>query len=95
MKQLEFFATCPRGLESVLSQELQQLKAQQVKAVDGGVSFSGDWALCYQANLYSRVATRILWRIAQGKYAGEQDLYNAAFALNWPTWFEGIGRAHV
>jgi len=88
LKQLEFFATCPRGLESILSQELQQLKAQQVKAVDGGVSFSGDWALCYQANLYSRVATRILWRIAQGKYAGEQDLYNAAFALNWPTWFE-------
>jgi len=47
LKQLEFFATCPRGLESVLSHELQQLKAQQVKAVDGGVRFSGDWALCY------------------------------------------------
>ncbi len=88
MKPLEFFATCPRGLESVLMSELIEQQAQQVKAVDGGVSFSGDWLLCYRANLYSRVATRILWRIAAGQYAGEQDLYEAAFSLNWPVWFD-------
>ncbi len=87
MKALEFFATCPRGLEALLAQELSDCKAQAVQPVDGGVSFSGDWDCCYQANLHSRIATRILWRVGQGLYSNEQDIYEAAYALNWPSWF--------
>jgi len=29
-----FFATCPRGLEPLLAEELQQLKAEKIHAVD-------------------------------------------------------------
>jgi len=88
VKLLEFFATCPRGLEAVLQQELQQLKAQHIKPTEGGLSFAGDWALCYRVNLHSRIATRVMWRVAQGSYANEQDLYNAAMALDWSEWFD-------
>lgn len=83
-----YFATCPRGLEQLLADELAQVNAKSIKPTDGGVSFDGDWAVCYAANLHSRIATRILWQVARGKYLNEEDLFEAAYKLNWPQWFE-------
>jgi putative N6-adenine-specific DNA methylase len=85
-----FFATCPRGLEPVLVRELASLQIE-ARAVPGGVAFSGGWADCYRANLWSRVASRILWRVAQFDYRNEQDLYATARALDWPRYF-GVER---
>jgi putative N6-adenine-specific DNA methylase len=84
----KFFATCPRGLEALLAEELQQLKAENIHAVGGGVEFSGDFTLCYRANLESRIASRILWRVASARYRDEEDIYRAAYALPWNEWFE-------
>lgn len=83
-----YFATCPRGLEQLLADELAQVNAKSIKPTDGGVSFDGDWGVCYAANLHSRMATRILWQVARGKYVNEEDLFEAAYQLNWPQWFE-------
>lgn len=82
-----FFAPCPRGLESVLGTELEQLEAGRVEPSPGGVRFSGDWSLCYRANLESRVASRILWQIASAPYRSEADVYNIVRALPWERWF--------
>lgn len=87
MSQQQFFATCPRGLETVLVQELQDSGGTDIQVVDGGASFSGDMTTCYRANLESRVATRILWRVGQGRYANEDDIYQAMMKLDWPQWF--------
>ncbi len=84
-----FFAPCPRGLEQILADELDALGAADVRATDGGVAFSGDWPLCYRANLHSRYASRILWRVQEpAPFRSEQDIYNLALALPWPRWFE-------
>jgi putative N6-adenine-specific DNA methylase len=88
MSQNQFFATCPRGLEALLADELKQVSASAIKPTDGGVSFSGDMAVCYRANLESRIATRVMWRVASGRYASEDDLYQAAYKLDWPSWFK-------
>jgi len=82
-----FFATSPRGLESLLSQELTSLGAHDVRSVAGGAAFSGDWGICYRANLWSRIASRILWRIGELDYRNEQDVYAAAKAIDWPQFF--------
>jgi putative N6-adenine-specific DNA methylase len=82
-----FFATCPRGLESTLATELAGLSAQEIKAVDGGVQFTGAFSLCYAVNLESRIASRVLWRIAEARYRSEQDIYDMARALAWHHWF--------
>ncbi len=82
-----FFATSPRGLESLLADELAALGAQRVAQVPGGVAFSGDWRVCYTANLWSRLASRVLWRVAEFGYGGEEDLYEAARKLDWPRLF--------
>lgn len=84
---LQYFASCPRGLEATLAAELGALGAESVEALQGGVRFAGDMATCYRANLRSRVASRILWQVAHGAYRKEEDVYQAALALPWDQWF--------
>ncbi|GLR12657.1 ribosomal RNA large subunit methyltransferase L [Chitinimonas prasina] len=92
MKQVfHYFAPCPRGLEGVLAEELAQLGALGIAPTDGGVAFHGDWALMYRANLHSRIASRILWRLVDKSYRSEDDIYKAARALEWPELF-GVER---
>ena len=43
--------------------------------------------LVYIANLHSRIASRILWRVAQFPYAKEDDIYQGAAAVRWSTYF--------
>ncbi len=84
-----FFAPSPRGLEKLLAEELGEFGATELRVTDGGVAFSGDWGLCYHANLHSRFASRILWRVqAPMPYRNEQDIYQATFALPWTRWFD-------
>lgn len=83
-----FYSPCPRGLEAVLTQELQLLGAQQVEPRESGVTFRGDWSLALRANLESRIASRVLWQVATGNYHSEHDLYDQARKLPWSDWFE-------
>ncbi len=76
-----FFASSPRGLEPLLAAELASLGAKNAAAVPGGVAFAGDWRVCYAANLWSRLASRVLWRVAEFDYGGEGDIYEAARSL--------------
>jgi putative N6-adenine-specific DNA methylase len=82
-----FFASCPRGLEPVLTAELERLGAEQVTAAQGGVGFSGDFTLCYRVNLDSRIASRVLWRVYHGTYREEEDIYRSVYTLPWSNWF--------
>ncbi|HLS86780.1 MAG TPA: THUMP domain-containing protein [Burkholderiales bacterium] len=86
-----FFATAPRGLEALLLEEVVSLGATDAAGVAGGVAFSGSWETCYRVNLWSRIASRVLWRVAEFGYRNEQDLYDAAHALDWPRYF-AVGR---
>ncbi len=82
-----FFATAPRGLEDLLLQEVKSFHAKEATAVPGGVAFSGGWEICYRANLWSRIASRVLWRIGEFDYGNENDVYAAAKAIDWPQYF--------
>ncbi len=83
-----FFAPCPRGLEGALAAELETLGAHALQTADGGAGFSGPFELCYRANLESRIASRILWRVGGGRYRREEDIYKAVYALPWRDWFD-------
>jgi putative N6-adenine-specific DNA methylase len=87
-KPEKFFAPCPRGLEVVLAQELTALGGADIQSVDGGVHFSGALTIAYRANLESRIASRVLWRVGQARYRSEEDVYKATLALPWPRWFD-------
>jgi putative N6-adenine-specific DNA methylase len=83
-----FFSPCPRGLETMLANELNALDAQDVRTTDGGVHFTGPFSLSYRVNLHSRIASRVLWRVAIAHYRNEQDIFDTAYALPWNDWFD-------
>ncbi|MFJ4289294.1 class I SAM-dependent RNA methyltransferase [Cupriavidus sp. NPDC089707] len=92
-----FFAPCPRGLESALAEELREIAARPGMAalapftvhqeVPGGVNFSGEMAAAYAVNLHSRIASRVLLRVAARGYRHEDDIYNLARGVRWEQWF--------
>jgi putative N6-adenine-specific DNA methylase len=82
-----FFTPCPRGLEAVLSAELKHLGAHHICATQGGVAFRGPFNLCYQVNLHSRIASRVLWQVFYGPYRNEAEIYQATISLPWAKWF--------
>ena len=91
MASFEFFAPCPRGLEEALAAELAELgrlaPVSVGKQVPGGVHFAGPWAAGMAANLHSRIASRVLLRVAQQGYRTEQDIYAFALSQRWEDWF--------
>ncbi|MFB0935066.1 MAG: THUMP domain-containing protein [Propionivibrio sp.] len=83
----KFFAICPRGLEPLLVEDIAAAGVADLKAIPGGVHFVADWPACYAINLRSRIATRVLWRVANGKYVREDDIYKLALDTPWAKWF--------
>jgi putative N6-adenine-specific DNA methylase len=83
-----FFAPCPRGLETALAGELAELGSADTIPAPGGVVFKGGMVLGWKVNLWSRLAIRVLLRVAEGRYRSEDDLYRAALGVDWPTWFD-------
>lgn len=66
---------------------MAELGARDPVPAEGGVGFTGPFELAYRVNLESRIASRVLWRLAEGPYRGEDDLYRAARDQPWPSWF--------
>ena len=80
---MKFFATCARGLEKILAEELRELQADSVEVGRGGVGFDGDLALLYRANLWLRTEVRVLWPILEAPVKSPDDLYLAVQSLDW------------
>jgi putative N6-adenine-specific DNA methylase len=78
-----YFATCARGLEATLADELRGLRAIDVEPSRGGVHFCGDRALLYRANLWLRTAVRVLWPILEAPVTSPDELYDAVRTLDW------------
>ena len=77
-----------KGLEEVLAQELIALGANEVQLERRAVSFRGDKALLYRANLCLRTALRILVPIASFKAKDTDALYNQLRKINWSAYMK-------
>ena len=71
----------------MLAAELEELGAAGCKPAEAGVAFSAPAAFMYRANLHSRIASRILWRVASFPYATEDDVHAGAKAVRWRDYF--------
>jgi putative N6-adenine-specific DNA methylase len=78
-----YFATCGRGIEPILAEELRRLNAQEVEPGRGGVAFQGDRELLYRANLWLRTAIRVLWQIFEAPVSSPDELYEAVRGIDW------------
>src|SRR5947209_7709812 len=78
-----YFATCGRGIEPVLADELRELGGADVLPGRGGVHFAGDKALLYRANLWLRTAIRVLRPILEAPVTSPEELYDTVRSLDW------------
>ncbi|KGD97038.1 DNA methyltransferase [Achromobacter sp. RTa] len=81
------FAPCPQGLEEALTAEMQALGYEDAQAGRAGCSFTADWSGVQRANLYSRLATRILVQVAHAEISHEDDILDLARDTPWERWF--------
>lgn len=77
-----FFATCPKGLEYLLRDELAALGAEAREAL-AGVRFEGTLETAYRACLESRLASRVLLPIAEFDAPDADALYAGVRAVDW------------
>jgi len=80
---MKFFFACPRGLEYLLADELTAFGATRAAAAVSGVQAEGPAELAYRAVMFSRLASRVLWPLAEFDCENEQDLYYGVHALDW------------
>jgi putative N6-adenine-specific DNA methylase len=80
---IRYFATCARGLESILAAELQEIAAADVTTGRGGVGFGGDLATLYKANLWLRTAVRVLRPVMEAPVNSPDELYQAVQTVDW------------
>ncbi|MCR4300876.1 MAG: bifunctional 23S rRNA (guanine(2069)-N(7))-methyltransferase RlmK/23S rRNA (guanine(2445)-N(2))-methyltransferase RlmL [Sulfuricaulis sp.] len=79
----QFFATCPKGIESLLADELRQFGAEIVKETRAGVAFEGPLAIGYRACLWSRLASRMLLPLTSFPAPTPEELYTGVQTIAW------------
>lgn len=85
----KFFATCPKGVEELLYQELVCLGVRQAQQTVAGVHFSGDLKTAYRVCLWSRLANRVLMTLARFSAKTPDDLYDKVYSVvNWDEHME-------
>lgn len=79
-----FLATCPRGLEELLAEELHTLGAETYKTTVAGVHFHGSLEVAYRACLWSRLANRIVLCLLREEGVEQPEaLRNAVAGVKW------------
>ena len=84
-----FFATCPKGLESLLITELAGLGAEACRETVAGVYFDATLETVYKVCLWTRLANRILCPISQIDLTSADELYRFTKSITWQNKFEG------
>ena len=92
MQEQQWFATCPKGLESLLYSELASFGAQDVRETVAGCYFSGAMAVAYRVCLGSRLANRILLPVAKFPVSDSASLHAGMLAVAWTDYLRETSR---
>ncbi|TAK60621.1 bifunctional 23S rRNA (guanine(2069)-N(7))-methyltransferase RlmK/23S rRNA (guanine(2445)-N(2))-methyltransferase RlmL [Methylobacter sp.] len=79
----QLFATTPKAMETILTDELQALGVNNIKATMAGVAFQGNLETAYRACLWSRTANRILLVLSSFEVKTQEDLYKGVQKIDW------------
>src|SRR3990167_7204426 len=84
--RLPIFATCTRGTEPFLAQELETLGCKRIRQDRGGVRFIAALDEILTVCLHSRIAMRVLYPLGEFQSVGAEGLYEAALQVPWEDW---------
>ena len=80
---MKFFASCAKGLEYLLADELIALGCARATATMAGVNVEGSLLDAQRAVLWSRLASRVLWPLLEFPCEDEQALYQHVAGMPW------------
>ncbi|UHQ24666.1 bifunctional 23S rRNA (guanine(2069)-N(7))-methyltransferase RlmK/23S rRNA (guanine(2445)-N(2))-methyltransferase RlmL [Lysobacter sp. 5GHs7-4] len=81
---MKFYVSCGKGLEYLLADELVALGCTRATAAMAGANAEGELRDAQRAVLWSRLASRVLWPIAEFDCPDEHALYAGVAAIDWP-----------
>lgn len=83
--RFEYFASCPVGIEDLLTQEILDLGAKTATPTRGGVQFEAFHEIALKVILYSRLASRVFKFLYQFEVTNEKDYYLEATDVKWKS----------
>lgn len=83
-----FFASCPKGIEPLLLDELKSMGITKSTMETGGVSFEAKPYEAFKAIIYSRLASRIFMGLFEFDAKKEKDIYFESKKYEWKKDFE-------
>lgn len=83
--RFEYFASCPMGLEELLSQEILSLGAKTTNPVRGGVQFESFHEVALKVILHTRLASRVFKYLYTLDVLNEKDYYLEATDIKWKS----------
>jgi putative N6-adenine-specific DNA methylase len=87
LKKAGLFLPCAAGTEALLAEEVARiLPKAHLRSSRGGVALDATLADAMALNLESRLAQRVLLKVADGAYRDENDLYLLARGVDWTQW---------
>ena len=90
-ENISLIATSAFGLEAVVARELGQLGYEpQIKGT-GQIHFRGDFQAIARANLWLRVADRVLIEMGTFKTTDFGQLFDQTYELPWQHWIPANG----
>lgn len=82
-----FLALTSPGIEVLLAEEIKSLGGEQVVQKPEGVYFSASLAKGYHICLWTRMATRVMLKLAEGDANNKEQLFASASTINWSELF--------
>ncbi len=92
---MNFFVTCPKGIEGLLLDELKMLGMASVKETQAGVYFEGELGDAYRVCLWSRLANRVLLPLQVSPVNTADELYEAVQQVQWLDHLRPLGTLSV
>lgn len=85
--KMRWLAACPKGVESLLAEEIRDLGGEVERETHLGVLWLGDLKTAYRFCLWSRLASRLLFPLQESQADNVDQVYQVARDVDWQTVF--------
>lgn len=82
-KQHSYFASCPKGIEQLLFEEIQTLGGESCRQTSAGVYFDGTLETVYKVCLWSRLANKVLMPLTEADSSSTDNIYSGLSQVPW------------
>ncbi len=83
---MEFFLSCPFGMQSILKKEIQFMWYKTTEVTYKWVYFTGDKTAIARVNINSRVGSKLFLILGKWKVQTFEDLFQLVWRVDWKKW---------